>query len=158
MTIRKFRPEDRETLKEITAQTFEEVSIDKNIEEMFGIIAGHNWAQRKVRHIDADIEANADGILLAEENGEIIGYITSRVDQFSKIGGIPNMAVRPGQQGKGIGRKLIEACLDYLREVGMTHARIETLDQNPVGQHLYPACGFVEVARQIHYVMTLESA
>ena len=34
-------------------------------------------------------------------------------------------------------------------------AKIETLDQNDVGKRLYPACGFVEVARQIHLVMRL---
>jgi len=26
---------------------------------------------------------------------------------------------------------------------------------NPVGQHLYPACGFSELGRQIHYGMRL---
>jgi hypothetical protein len=27
--------------------------------------------------------------------------------------------------------------------------------QNPVGNHLYPACGFVEVARQVHFARRL---
>jgi hypothetical protein len=37
----------------------------------------------------------------------------------------------------------------------MAFAAIETMINNPVGQHLYPACGFVEVGRQIHYAMKL---
>ena len=37
----------------------------------------------------------------------------------------------------------------------MTVAKIETLEQNVIGRHLYPAIGFVEVARQIHYAMPL---
>jgi hypothetical protein len=36
-------------------------------------------------------------------------------------------------------------------------AKIETLDQNPVGQALYPSLGFKEVARQIHYAMRLDT-
>jgi hypothetical protein len=32
---------------------------------------------------------------------------------------------------------------------------IETMAQNAVGQHLYPACGFVEVARQAHFARKL---
>ena len=32
---------------------------------------------------------------------------------------------------------------------------IETLDQNGPGQHLFPSCGFVEVARQLHFAMPL---
>ena len=37
----------------------------------------------------------------------------------------------------------------------MTVAKIETLEQNPIGRHLYPSVGFIEVARQIHYAMPL---
>ncbi|MEZ4660478.1 MAG: hypothetical protein R2911_23220 [Caldilineaceae bacterium] len=33
--------------------------------------------------------------------------------------------------------------------------RIETLAHNPIGQYLYPSCGFEEIARQVHYVMPL---
>lgn len=34
-------------------------------------------------------------------------------------------------------------------------AVIETMAQNEAGQHRYPACGFVEVARQVHYARRL---
>ena len=37
----------------------------------------------------------------------------------------------------------------------MTVAKIETLEQNPIGRQLYPSLGFQEVARQIHYAMPL---
>ena len=38
----------------------------------------------------------------------------------------------------------------------MQVAKIETLEQNPIGQTLYPSLGFQEVARQIHYAMRLD--
>jgi ribosomal protein S18 acetylase RimI-like enzyme len=57
--------------------------------------------------------------------------------------------------GRGIGRKLIEAALAYFRQKGMAYAKIETLEQNRVGRHLYPSLGFKEVSRQIHYFMEL---
>jgi ribosomal protein S18 acetylase RimI-like enzyme len=53
---------------------------------------------------------------------------------------------------------LLEHALERFRAAGMTVAKIETLDQNPVGQHLYPSVGFKEVARQIHYAMRLDGA
>jgi len=155
MHIRPYRPEDRETLKAITARTFASVSIDGNIEKQFGLLNGTDWAWRKARHIDGDCDAQPDGILVAAEEGRIIGYITTRLDSATKLGWIPNMAVEVGHQGCGVGRQLIEAALDFFRRNGMTHAKIETLDQNPVGQKLYPSCGFKEVARQVHYVMKL---
>jgi ribosomal protein S18 acetylase RimI-like enzyme len=39
--------------------------------------------------------------------------------------------------------------------LGLSHARIETLDQNEIGQTLYPSMGFEEVARQVHYCLDL---
>jgi ribosomal protein S18 acetylase RimI-like enzyme len=153
--IRRYRESDREILKQITADTFENVSIDRNIERKFGLIAGHGWKERKVRHIDADCDANPEGVFVYEEDGRVIGFLTSRIDAFTKIGWIPNMAVAEGHQGKGIGKQLLQECLAYFREHGMVMAKIETLDQNEIGLHLYPKLGFVEVATQIHYVMPL---
>jgi ribosomal protein S18 acetylase RimI-like enzyme len=55
----------------------------------------------------------------------------------------------------GIGRALIAHALEYLRREGMECAVIETMANNPVGQHLYPSCGFVETGRQIHFARRL---
>lgn len=155
MHIRPYRPEDREILRDITARTFAEVSIDRNIEKQFGLINGTDWVWRKLRHIDGDCDAQPDGVLVAEEDGRVIGYITMRFDEATKVAWIPNMAVEPEFQGRGIGRQLILTALDWARQKGMKYAKIETLAQNPVGQHLYPSCGFKEVARQVHYFREL---
>ena len=50
---------------------------------------------------------------------------------------------------------LIERALDYFRAEGLAVAVIETMSNNEKGQHLYPSCGFVEIARQIHFAMKL---
>ncbi|RKY60341.1 MAG: hypothetical protein DRP95_04320 [Candidatus Latescibacterota bacterium] len=156
MNIRPYRPEDRDALVEITLVCFDGVSIDQNIERKFGKVGGRDWKFRKARHIAWDIEANPDGIFVAEEGGRPVGYITTRVDPETKIGWIPNIAVLPEYQGRGIGKALMRRALDYPREHGMEMAKIETLEQNEVGKNFYPRVGFVEVARQIHYVMPLE--
>ena len=57
--------------------------------------------------------------------------------------------------GRGLGRRLIEYALNVFRKDGLTHARIETLVQNDVGNHLYQSIGFREVARQIHFCADL---
>ena len=155
MMIRRYEEADREPIKAITAICFEGVSIDYGIEAKYGPIGGKDWRWRKVRHIDDDIAANAEGIFVAVENGEVIGYVTSRVDHDSKIGWIPNLAVLPEYQQHGIGKDLIETALIYIAEAGMLYTRIETLAHNTVGQHFYPSMGFEEVARQIHYIMPL---
>ena len=154
--IRKYRPQDLEKLKEITAICFEGVSIDRNIEKKFGPIGEHDWRWRKLRHIDADVEGqNAEGVFVYEVDGQVVGYITARVDRGSKIGWIPNLAVIPEHREEGLGKLLMQTALDYLRDQGMECAKIETLAQNPIGSHFYPSVGFEEVARQIRYVKRL---
>jgi ribosomal protein S18 acetylase RimI-like enzyme len=156
MTIRPFRPQDLPRLQEITAQTFGPVSIDRNMERLLGPFGHGDWSTRKVAAIADDCGAQPDGVFVAEdESGEVIGYVTTRLNPTSRIGWIPNLAVDPGQQGKGLGRALLLHAIDFFRRSGMQVAKIETLEQNPVGQKLYPSLGFQEVARQVHYAMRL---
>jgi ribosomal protein S18 acetylase RimI-like enzyme len=157
MLLRVYQPGDLDTLRALTVDAFQGVSMDQNIEAQFGIIHGHDWRWRKARSIDADVSIHPHGVFVAEENGAILGYITTRVDAESGIGWIPNMAVAAAARNCGLGRRLIEHALDYFRSQGLTHAKIETLDQNSIGQHLYPSCGFREVARQLHYVTDLNA-
>ena len=153
--IRKYRSEDLDALKEITVICFDGVSIDQNMEKQFGQFADTDWKARKAKHIDADVAVNADGIFVCDDNGTVVGYITTRIDHESKIGGIPNLAILPAYQGQGLGKALMKAAFDYFEEQGMVVAKIETLDQNPIGQNFYPRSGFTPVARQIHYAMPL---
>ena len=157
MLIRTYREADRETLKEITIACFgPSSSIDLNIERHFGLTNGKDWAWRKRRQIGSDIDANPTGVFVAEMDDVPVGYITTGFDRATKIGTIPNLAVLPAHGRQGIGRALIDRALAYFREEGMELARIETLASKPVGQQFYPSCGFVEVARQIHYAMSLK--
>ncbi|WP_158633588.1 GNAT family N-acetyltransferase [Tautonia sociabilis] len=156
ITIRPFREPDRPALRAMTIAAFEGVSIDHNIDRLLGPIAAQDWRERKGRHVDDDLDAPGGEILVAQDDdGRPLGYVSLRFDDASKVGQIPNLAVEADQRGKGIGRTLLEHAVARFKERGMTVARIETLEQNPVGRHLYPSVGFREVARQIHFAMPL---
>ena len=154
--IRAYRAADLKALRDITVTCFHGTSIDQNIECTFGRTGDHDWRWRKARSIDADAEVNPGGIFVYEVDGGVAGYITTRIDPEIQTGLIPNLAVLPEHQGKGIGKALLSAALDYFEGRGMRLAKIEALDQNPVGPTFYPRAGFTEVARQIHYAMPLE--
>ena len=155
MNIRLYQASDLNELKRITIEGFKGIAIDQSVENALGILRGHDWRWRKSRHVDEDIEANSTGVFVAEEFGKVLGYISTRVDYAAGKGRIPNLAVDQSVRGRGIGRLLIEHALDYFRREGMSFAMIETMDNNPVGQHLYPSCGFVETCRQIHFAKKL---
>jgi ribosomal protein S18 acetylase RimI-like enzyme len=160
MILRPYQPADLPRLQEITAATFGPVSIDGNMQKIlgqFGTGDAPAWQTRKLAAIAQDCRAQPDGVfVICDSTGRIAGYITTRLDEQSRIGWIPNLAVDPAHQGKGLGRTLIQHALQFFRENGMQVAKIETLEQNPIGQALYPSLGFKEVARQIHYAMRLD--
>ena len=156
-TIRTYRPADLPRLQEITAQTFGPVSIDRNMEEQFGEFGQGGWRGRKVSAIADDCRLQPDGVFVVETaDGRVVGYVTTRLNATSRVGWIPNLAVDPACQGKGLGRGLLEYAVAFFRASGMQVAKIETLEQNPIGQSLYPSLGFKEVARQIHFAMRLD--
>lgn len=156
--IRPFQPNDLERLRQITVDAFDGVSIDQNAEAMFGLIGERDWRWRKGRHVDEDARRDPGGIFVLAEGEEVLGGITTWIDQEARIGHIPNLALVPEVRGQGWGRRLIEHALDHFRRRGVLFVRIETLDQNEVGQRLYTSLGFREAARQIHYFMPLEPA
>lgn len=153
--IRSYRDADLARLKELTVASFPGVTLEQNVEDALGELAGHDWKWRKARHIDEDVAADAAGIFVAESAGEVIGYITTRSDRKAGKGRIPNLAVDARYRGAGLGRRLIDRALEHFREQGLAYAMIETMAQNDIGHHLYEACGFVEVARQIHFARRL---
>ena len=153
--IRKFEQADLEEIKGITLEAFAPVTYEANIETAFGRINGHDWRFRKALHIDDDIAADAESIFVAVIDETVVGYITSRRNVETKIGTIPNLAVKREYRGRGIGKQLLEHVDSYMREVGMELLKIETLEQNAIGQQLYPKMGFKEMARQIYYCKDL---
>ena len=155
ITIRPFRPDDLAELKQITVESFGGVALEQMMEERFGCWNDRDWRRRKADHIEDDCQVNPAGVFVAERGGAILGYVTTRIDPVNSRGRIPNMAVVESARGLGLGRRLIQHALDYFRHTGMKVAQIETMASNSVGQHLYPSCGFEEIARQVHYAMKL---
>jgi ribosomal protein S18 acetylase RimI-like enzyme len=155
MEIRPYRPDDLEALRRLTMAAFDGVSIDQNMERRFGLINGRDWAYRKAKHIDSDAAAHPRGIFVAVDGERILGFVTTRVDPEAGVGHIPNLVVAADVRRQGLGRRLIEHALDYFRTLGLTLARIETLEQNARGQRLFTSLGFEEMARQIHYARRL---
>jgi ribosomal protein S18 acetylase RimI-like enzyme len=153
--IRPYQPADLVVIKELTVSAFDGVTLEQNVEQVLGVLNGHDWQWRKARHVEDDVSANAAGLFVAEQAGTVVGYISTVIDRAAGRGRIPNLAVAAELRGQGLGRQLIEHALAYFRVEGLAYATIETMAQNAIGQHLYTACGFQEVARQVHFARRL---
>lgn len=155
MIIRKYKESDREQLKDISVICIDGMSVDQNIEGLYGHIAGKDWRYRKQCQIETDIDTNAKGIFVAEINRSVIGFISTRLNRATKVGWISNFCVLPENQRKGIGKKLFDRAIAYFESEGMECVRIETLDYNDICLHFYPKLGLKEVARQVNFAMPI---
>ena len=146
---------DLETVIQLTLDSFAQVSFESNIQSEFGLVNGLSWQERKSDHIRSDFKDPDGRVLLANKAGETIGFVSIRLNRKSKIGVIANLAVSAISRNAGVGRMLIQSAIELMRDESMELARIETLEQNEIGQTLYPKLGFQELARQIYYCQDL---
>lgn len=65
-----------------------------------------------------ELYENIRDFLVFEEKGEILGCCALHVS-WEDLGEIKSLAVKSGYTGKGIGRKLVEGCLEETNDLGI---------------------------------------
>ncbi len=80
----------------------------------------------KGKQIHSHWERAPNWILVCEEEGRIVGFVTFRIDEASGVGEIGNNAVDPDCGLKGIGQQLYAAALQCFREHGLKVAKVGT--------------------------------
>lgn len=60
-------------------------------------------------------------------------------------GYIYHLAVDPKYQGRGLGKRLANECVDGLRRSGLQRAIIMVADDNPRGREFWKRCGWEEI-------------
>jgi ribosomal protein S18 acetylase RimI-like enzyme len=83
-------------------------------------------------------------LVVVSEGGEIVG--TAGVRRLEPgIGEIKRMWVRPAWQGLGLGRRLVDRCLEEARALGFRVIRLDTERNMKAALRLYRSRGFTEV-------------
>jgi ribosomal protein S18 acetylase RimI-like enzyme len=104
--------------------------------ELMTILTDHFWC--------GDFLPQAS-IVAVRPSGALAGVlIASRV--ASGVGHLGQISVHPAQQGRGIGRRMIEMALSHFRERGYKSVSLAVTTANKNALHLYESCGF----RTIH--------
>jgi ribosomal protein S18 acetylase RimI-like enzyme len=140
--VRPVRPDEYERAGEVTALAYSEFAPGDS-----------GWEE--YRHRVADVASRADRalVLAAVEDGNILGTATLELD-----GRIPGgherpplapgeahlrmLGVHPEAQGRGIGRRIMEACIDAAREAGKSVMTLDTTERMEAAIHLYESMGF----------------
>lgn len=98
-----------------------------------------------IAHWEVEYDGTS-GVLLVVESpaGEIVG--TAGVRRLEpRVGEIKRMWVRPDSQGLGLGRQLIDRCLEEAQALGFQVIRLDTERRMEAALHLYRTCGFTEI-------------
>jgi ribosomal protein S18 acetylase RimI-like enzyme len=64
-------------------------------------------------------------------------------------GHIYHLAVDPTYRRRGLGKRLLDECLDGLRRVGVKRVIIMVADDNPRGREFWKRCGWEEITGAI---------
>ena len=95
------------------------------------------------------IAHSLDEFLVAEEDGEFLGY-TDAVALLDE-GYMGNIAVAPQRRGQGVGAALLSALLRWGREKDLAFLTLEVREQNIPARTLYDSRGFVTVGVRKNY-------
>ena len=89
---------------------------------------------------------DADGFLLHEIEGELAGFCWTKIqeEEGEIMGEIYVIAVNPDFQGRGLGKQLVIAGLEYLDRAGMPTAMLYVDRDNREARGLYFALGFTD--------------
>lgn len=86
-----------------------------------------------------------------EATGAMIGYIWLKIEPGSATGEIYVIGVHPDAAGRGLGRTLLLAGLERLRDRGCTAATLYVEAQNAAAVNLYRSLGFTDFTIDVQY-------
>lgn len=140
VTVREVRPEDYEELAELTLAAYRALLGED------GMNGGYADELADV----ATRAAQAEVLVAMEEEGRLVGGITyvpgpGPLAWFEgpDEAGIRMLAVAPDAQGRGVGARLVAACIDRATAAGKARLLLHTTAPMTVAQRLYERAGFV---------------
>lgn len=80
----------------------------------------------------------------ANEAGRIVGFLAAR--RINRVLHIDEMDVAFDYQGRGFGRALLAAAIDWSRQAGLREVTLTTFRDLAFNRHFYASAGFVEIA------------
>lgn len=84
-----------------------------------------------------------------EQEAVLLGYCITSV--MVETAHVLNLCIDPGYQGRGLGRRLLNATLDMACERGAKEAYLEVRPSNEYALILYASLGFREIGRRRRY-------
>jgi DNA-binding MarR family transcriptional regulator/GNAT superfamily N-acetyltransferase len=118
----------------------EEYGFDETFEALVADILA-----RFIQHHDPKREY----LWIAEQDGERVGSIMI-VDAGEEVAQLRILLVEPKARGRGIGKRLIEECIDFSKRAGYKKIKLWTQSLLVEARHLYEKAGFTLAEEKPH--------
>jgi len=140
--LRGFRPEDASALLAVNAAAF------AHHPEQGGLDAAGLAARMAEEWFDPD------GLIVAVEDGRLLGFHWTK--RVGDLGEVYVVGVDPSAQGRGLGRRLLQAGLDHLAKAGCRSVILYVDSADTVAVGMYASAGFGVAHRDVLYVPAAE--
>src|SRR5205085_9930650 len=98
--------------------------------------------------ISSQLKDPDKAVLVADNYGDMIGYAYAAIEGYDYMalrgpaGVLHDVIVAPLHRGRGIGRLLIDAALEFFRSRGVPRVVLSTAERNKAAQRLFESMGF----------------
>jgi ribosomal protein S18 acetylase RimI-like enzyme len=130
----------------------------KDIRSIYGLLGELGRPEPKSKQekkkfeklIQQYLSDNDKQIIIAEDNSKVVGMASivflTRLNQSKKEMWIPELIVSKDYQNKGIGKKLIAACISMAKKEGCFRIRLESGNKRKGTHKFYKRIGFEQYA------------
>lgn len=143
MQIRDARADERNAIRELTLASYAEFAT---------VMTPSAWGElERALHTALDSNGDAERIV-AEQDGQLVGSVMLYPPAAATYSGLSErvvwpelrlLAVLPSARGQGVGRALVNECVERARRTGATALGLHTSESMRVALHIYEQMGFV---------------
>ncbi len=122
-------------------------------EKIYNVSEGFGYSEAEERNLIARAVRSRDLVLVAEEGGRIVGFLTlmryfgGRSPKVQHVGEI-GINILDGYRNKGLGYKMMDYAIDWARNKGYIKLCLSVFSTNERAASLYKKCGFMEEGRR----------
>ena len=147
--IRAYQPSDKDQLRELVIesnlyqkQRLEQESL--NVEEV---------QTGTARIFNQNIEEKNFQYIVAEDNQKLVGFVLVEVSSmYVGKGSIDDLYLRETYRGQGIGKKLVQAAIDWLKQKNIQSVSLAVHKTNQAAIKLYTEFGFTDESESYRYL------
>ena len=158
--IRDMQPGDLERMVEIALMAWEPIyeGFRRDMGEALFATVHPDWRQEKAQQIRQAAEPREGALaLVAELEGQIVGFVTFFTRRDIPVGEIGNNAVAPDFRGRGIAGQLYDQAFERLKARGMRYVQVITGgdEAHAPARRAYEKAGFQARWRTVQYYRPL---